>query len=398
MPFITTAENFMKSWCIAALLALLAAVLVTVACDDGSGPGDTDGGPELTVADETCPSDCERNPECSADHVGSCCTCIMEPTVETERCTPDHCDEYSGTGPVDLGCFTTNPWEEELPEGTVRLTGVVDVYATGGDSTDGIHVEVYRMNDDATLGSRVGEFVTDDADAACGDHETALEPFLVETGDEAANCPGICTEEIPDTDGDCRDLGFYAIDGIPTHVPLIIVTYGGELWRYLYAYNLMFFDSEAQDMEIDGVTAPTIYHKVRVLSNGDFSAIPMTAGMPGGIPETHGAVAGEIHDCGDVRVRNVQVGIEPVPQRLIYFNGNESKPYPEGTRRVGTCWLGLFAGLDIDPEENPVRVSAAGLVNGELVSFGWVVARVYPGAVTIMTFRGTRPGIDVFDE
>ena len=57
MPFITTAENFMKSWCIAALLALLAAVLVTVACDDGSGPGDTDGGPELTVADETCPSD-----------------------------------------------------------------------------------------------------------------------------------------------------------------------------------------------------------------------------------------------------------------------------------------------------------------------------------------------------
>lgn len=388
----------------APLVAMFLCLMIASACDDGgSGTPDAggdsgvpDGGDESPIDNETCPDECEVNPRCEAGFIESCCACVFVPSAEAERCTSENCDEYAGTGDVDVSCFANNPWEEDLPEGTVRLVGVVDVYATGGNSTDGIHIEFYRMNDDATLGAQVGEFITDDAATPCDERSVELEPFLVESGDEAEHCPGICTEEIPDTHGDCRELGYYYVDGIPTHVPLVVVTWGDDLWRHMYAYNVIFFDSEAQTMDVEGTSAPTIFYKARVLSNGDFSAIPMTAGMPQGIPESHGAVAGEVHDCGDIRVRNVQVGIEPVPGGLIYFNGNESKPYPDGTRRIGTNWLGLFAGLDIDPDDNPVRVSAVGVVDGELVSFGWAMALVYPGAVTSMTLRGPRPGIDVF--
>jgi hypothetical protein len=399
MPIDSTMENFMVSRHLFLAVATVACLgAFSSACDSG-GNGNPDAGGVREVINETCPSSCDRDPGCTLDRVESCCACVATPgeDVVAERCRSTDCDEYSGSGAVDVGCFAEDTWGGGLPEGTVRLAGVVDVYATGGSSSDNIHVEVYRMNEDASLGARVGQFLTSTADAPCDEaRDEQLASFLIETGEEAENCPGICQEQIPDTQGDCRDLGFYTIDDVPTHVPLVIVTYGDALWRHLYAYNIMFFDDDAVEMEIDGLSSPTIYYKVKVLSNGDFSAIPITAGMPGGIPESHGAVAGEVHDCNDVRIRNVQVGISPDPETLIYFNGNESKPYPDGSRRIGTNSLGLFAGLDIDPEDNPVHVSAIGNVDGELVSFGWATVRVYPGSVTIVTLRGTRPGIDEF--
>lgn len=384
---------------IGALVVALCALLMPLACDNGGGSGTPDAGGDREVLNETCPADCESAPRCTGGRIESCCACVDVPSEEAARCGPSECDEYAGSGSVDLSCFADDPWSGEVPDPQlVRLVGVVDVYATGGDSTDGIHVEVYQMNDDASLGSLIGQYVTSVDEAPCDDEtrQAQLERFLVESGDEAEHCPGICREEIPDTGGDCRRLGYYTIDDVLTSTPLVIVTYAESLWRHLYAYNVMFFEDDIEELELDGVTGPTVFYKVRVLSNGDWSAIPTVAGLPSGIPESHGAVAGEIHDCGDIRIRNVQVGINPAPVHFTYFNGNESKPYPDAFRSVGTDTLGLFAGLDIDPADNPVYVSAVGLVDGELVSLGWAVARVFPGSVTIMTLRGTRPGIDEF--
>ena len=114
----------------------------------------------------------------------------------------------------------------------------------------------------------------------------------------------------------------------------------------------------------------------------------MAAGVAGGIPAGHGGIAGEVRDCADVRLQNVEVGTYPAAAVLTYFNGNQWSTLPV-RGNPGTCRLGLYAALDIIPGK--VQIEAAGLVGGQTRSFGWYNATVFADAVTIVSVNTGEP-------
>ena len=112
------------------------------------------------------------------------------------------------------------------------------------------------------------------------------------------------------------------------------------------------------------------------------------------IKADRGVIAGEVHDCGDVRLGGATVNTDYRPEGdMFYFGDNESDPLPDKTRTqagLGTSKLGLFGALNY-PTGTPIRISAAGKVGSTKVLLGTIVVQVFPGAVTALSFRGRRP-------
>jgi hypothetical protein len=128
---------------------------------------------------------------------------------------------------------------------------------------------------------------------------------------------------------------------------------------------------------------------INALSKSDYQSIPVTAGLSGGITVGRGAAAGEVHDCDDVRVENVVVGVSPTPDRISYFNGNPITTVPDSSR-LGTDRLGLYTGLNLPP--GPVKVVTGGTLDGTtLVPMGSFEAYIYPDTVSILNINGGRP-------
>ena len=150
-------------------------------------------------------------------------------------------------------------------------------------------------------------------------------------------------------------------------------------------------DSEAVDcMDTRDMAHPKYQINVNVLSQADYGNIPVSAGLAAGISPNLGAVAGEVHDCDNVRVGNVMVGVSPTGERLTYFNGNPYNTVPDSSRAsTGTDRLGLYTSLNIKP--GPVTVQAVGLVGGMPVSLGKYTAYTYPGTVSVVNINGGRP-------
>jgi hypothetical protein len=302
----------------------------------------------------------------------------------------EYCDD-GDPDPVNVSCLYPEGamWPDPPPPSppTVKVRGVVDVYGNGNTEAGGdITVELYRMAEDGSPdGSPLG---TDTATLdAC---EDALLPAPFESGDEAACCPGPCQELLPDTtdctpsSSDCRSLWLYEIDAVPTYTPLILHTSGNPaFWKDLYYSNVFYFPSDV----VEG--GDYVFYRAKTLSVDDWRAIPASAGDFDGIAPGMGAVAGEIHDCDNVKVYNARVGVNPEAGTFTYFNGVEEKPYPD-TLRTSTNSDGLYAALEVPP--GAVRVTAIARVDGlGLVNLGWWDARVFPDGLTVVTIRGTRP-------
>ncbi|MCS6797065.1 MAG: hypothetical protein NZ898_00810 [Myxococcota bacterium] len=369
------------------LLAGFVVLLGLVGCGGGDDPGVSDGGNGVDEVryDETYGRSCTLS--CSRGQVATACTCPTRPAegLETNRvgCSAlptemgrprtfddDFCDESADGAAPDLRCFMPGMYRPLGTPRMVTLYGVVDVFGNGGDA-DGIRVEVYREGPDGQLGELVGSAVASTA-SACKETEDEIDDDMV-----------VGT----------RDLGFYQISDVPSETPLIIKTSGdAAFWRELYTYNVQFLEEQLETTrppcpELSGA-GPFVEYRARTLSRSDYTSIPLTAGLPGGVPAGQGAVAGEVHDCGDVRLEYAQVATSPAPLTLVYFNDNPSNPLPQMGRVEGTSLLGLYAALGVPP--GPVDVAAVGRVGGELVSLGWYRAQVFGGAVTVVTFRGLR--------
>jgi hypothetical protein len=391
--------------------ASIVALAALASCgDDDHGPtdvptdtgdadaADTPDGSTPSALYETCPAECASTPTCARDEILTCCACVKPPAAaDTLGRTPcgvmsDYCDE-APPDPVNVACLKPDGWPDPPPDSppTVTIRGVVDVYGSGNTAAGGdITVEFYRMAADGTPdGSPIGTYSA--TLAACRDD---LLPVVREDGDEAACCPGPCQELLPDADGctptsgDCRALWYYEIADVPTYAPLILHTSGDPtlgLWKDMYYSNVFFFPEDVED------GADYVFYRAKTLSVDDWRAIPATAGDFDGIARGQGAVAGEIHDCDNVKLYNATVGVNPVTRSttFTYFNGVEAKPYPD-TLRTTTNSDGLYAALEIPP--GSVRVTAVGRVAGEgLVNLGWWDAHVFPDALTVVTIRGTRP-------
>jgi hypothetical protein len=389
-------EVIMNSLRLALLLLLVA---FGGACGDDTtnnnpdGSGDTDGSGN-GVLYETCRAeDCPAPPSCPRGQILTCCTCIDPPTANATRTAcgvmSEYCDE-APPDPVNVGCLMESGWPSPPPTDppTVTVRGVVDVYGGGNTAAGGdITVAFHRMADDGSIVEP--PIATDTATLARCDPAQLPVPF--ESGDEASCCPGPCQELLPDTpagsctptSGDCRALWLYQVENIPTSTPLILHTSGlATFWKDLYYSNVFYF---TEDQEPEGY----VFYRAKIISLDDWRGIPASAGDFDGIAPGNGAVAGEIHDCDNVKLAFAKVGVSPAPNTFVYFNGNEAKPYPD-TLRTSTNSDSLYAALEIPP--GPVRVSALAQVDGVgLVNLGWWDARVFPDALTVVTIRGTRP-------
>ena len=373
------------------LASISIASLPLLACggdDDPTGPG-VEG--EDVLYDDAFTGSCDSL-TCRDSEVKTACTCVDAPLTDamfatnqvgcdqlpTEMGRPrtpedDYCDAAGGDDGPAIDCMMPGMYD---PAGTpmmITVYGVVDVFGNGGDA-NAITVEVYREGADGQLGELVGS-ATSSIDSACSEEEDEIDNDMV-----------IGT----------RQLGFYSIPNVPTETPLIVKTSGNaEFWKDLYTYNFYVFNHEVEasgaagDPCADAPAGPRFEYRGRTLSVSDYNSIPLTAGVPGGITAGNGAVAGEVHDCNDVRLEYAQVGVSPRAETLVYFNDNPSNPLPQMGRAEGTSMLGLYSALNI--AAGPVDVSAAGRVGDDAVSLGWYRVRVFEGAVTAVTLRGLRP-------
>lgn len=329
--------------------------------------------------DDFCHTDsCTPDLKCSSAGqrpVNDCCVLVGKPgsnkDVTLKR--TDFTKKYAGKGPPDISCFSPAGYPAKPPSGTPKLVtmkGLVQAFANGCDMT-GVKIEVYKVKrtgdpkTDGELGELVGTPVTTDDNSAITETQTG-------------NC------------NDPRKDRAYTYDNVPMYTELVVKTSdaasGG--WAPLVTYNVYITDNDPEFS--NGV----YNHNLEALAADDFQTIPTVAiGRP--IAPGHGAIGGEVHDCGNVRLQNARVDVTADRTALVYFDSSEDNPLPDQNRNNdGTGPTALYAALDVKP--GFARMAATGLVpdgNGgtKLVSLGYYNVRVFPDSVTSVSLRGLRP-------
>ncbi len=408
-------------------LALLLALSHASCSDDSSGARDS--GPPGGDGQLTCPKDFPSN----IDGV-----CMQAPSAESQRTQcgeiVEDCDTTGKTAP-NLACITGAAPKAPQGPATVTLAGFVDVFSSGPDA-DSIKVQIFDAADllkellaDQTAGkltkhyfpttvsplgedtvslvwtdkTKLPEDPTRGIARACPEDNKLKLPCIVpelDCGPTKIRCD-LDGDEYCHNDKCIQRLRWetrYKIKDIPTNRYLAIRTLGTKgfddgTWGVMVQFNV-YLRADAKACAAgqfnDCINKDGAYElEVNALSKADYSTIPITAGLSGGIPEGHGAIAGEVHDCDDVKLSGFQVGTTPTPTVMTYFNGNPVKTLPDLTRLDGTNIDGLFGALDITP--GPVTVNAAGLVGGKTLSAGALQLAVLPDSVTVVTFEGRKP-------
>jgi hypothetical protein len=356
--------------------------------------------------------------------------CSRPPSQAAERTqcgeVKEDCDS-TGVVTPNLACLTGTPPVLPPDPATVTLEGFADVFSNG-PSADGVRVQVFRAADITpaiTDLSQVTPIATTDLvlDAttvmtarACPQENNDPEELRGDCVlpdndcvgcDVAVDAPDFCYKT------QCHPMQrwevYYSIPNVPTNTFLVIRTIGLDgaavnpdhvTWAPLVQYNVFLstadpacvldpYKGDENCLDQSGAT-PVYRLNANLLSRSDYETIPITAGLSGGVTPGHGAVAGEVHDCDDIRVGFAQIGFDPIPLRPIYFNGNPVMTLPEiGGAVRGTDRLGLFAGLDLPPGD--VTVVALGDVGGTLTELGRFTARVFPNTVTTVGINGGKP-------
>ncbi len=362
-----------------------ATIAVAVGCSSGKTlPNHTPGGCSQLVEPDNnafCSSDtCNPALDCSKAKqrpVSDCCVLVGSPGAGQQKLTLKRTTDtkkYAGSGPPDISCFDPAHYPTKPPAGTpktVTMQGLVQAFSNGCDMV-GVKVEVYtvkRTGDPATdgdLDKLIGSAVTTDANSAV-------------TLTESTNCG---------SNNDQRSDRAYSYPNVPMYTELVVKTSdaGQGQWAPLVTYNVYITDADVQN----GV----YQHDVDALAADDFQTIP-TVAINRPISAGNGAIGGEIHDCGDVRLQNARVDVTAQRTDLVYFNADEDNPLPDSNRReIGTGRTALYAALDVKP--GFARMAATGLVpdgNGgtKLVSLGYYDVRVFPDSVTSVSLQGLRP-------
>jgi hypothetical protein len=305
----------------------------------------------------------------------------------------------------------------------VTLTGFVHVFSSGPDSTN-VSLAIY---DAAALSGGADPKSATPLQTTTATLDPATQRACDASAANGCSIPSATGCQLPkcndglqgrtDSQKYCRDLGGgnticsdrlrwearYTLDNVPTNQQLVIRTAGPNgvadpTWAALVAWNVYLStsdraceDKSATDcLDLSDVTKPKYQLNVNALSRSDYVNIPTTAGLSGGITSGEGAIAGEVHDCDNVRVGNVTVGTSPGADRFTYFNGNPIMTLPDSSRSTsGTDRLGLFAALNLKPGK--VTIQAAGLVGSAFGSFGSFDTFVYPDTVSVVNVNGGKP-------
>lgn len=331
-------------------------------CDGAAAPTNSDICP-LTVPQAPTCGDAKSKPV-------QLCGVLAKIDKTTDSARSADTEEYAGTGPIDTACFEKANWKSVGPSKTVTLKGFVRNFSNGCDAKN-VQIEVYTVKrggaDDGAPDQLIGTPVITASDACAG-----------EPGCKLVDVEKKCTSP--------RIWRAYEYPNVPTETELLIKTSSPPDvqkpdYAPLYDYNVYIANDDT------GVAEGTHERPLRAVSIGDFSLIPQVAyGAP--ITAGNGAVAGEIHDCGDVRITGATFGVSRKGAADSYFTNDENAPLPD-QQATSTSLLGLYAAYDLTP--GPVRVVATARIAGAQTSLGYYDVRVFPNAITSMTFRGFRP-------
>ncbi len=300
-----------------------------------------------------------------AKPINACCVQVQKPGVDLYRATGlVYNSAPPGQTTPDLSCLDA-PKTLGTPQ-TITVNGFVKLFSTGDDS-QGVKIEIFEAGPNGTLGKPIGTPVV----------TTDTSQFMTPKPTWSKKCP---------TEG-CT-LRAFSYAGVPTETPLIVKTSdakASQKWAELYDYNIYFANDQVQ--------TGAVYYEASAVASTDIQTIASAAGGFT-IKGDRGIIAGEVHDCGDVRLGSATVNTDYRPEGdMFYFGDNESDPLPNqqrGPAGEGTSKLGLFGALNY-PTNTPIRVSAIGRLNGATMLLGTIVVQVYPGAVTAFSFRGRRP-------
>jgi hypothetical protein len=394
----------LRSSCI--LFGLVLSVAL-VGCSDDDSPG---GNNSSVDAGMNCLSSFEPS------ETGE--TCVYNELVEVTRtqCGDiwEDCDE-SGSA-VNLSCLG-QPDNPPANPPTVTLQGYLDVFSAGPEPTD-IKVQVFdpadlegvtRIDSSITPLGEVTIVLADlEADIAAGEARACFSEsdhvgeHSVECPVPTADCGGACQDDLSGTDfcyhGTCYDRmryeGRYAIDGIPTHQPLVIRTagldeYDDQVWGVMAQVNVYL---RTTDDEYDE-TAGTYELDANVLSRQDWYKIPQTMGLSGGMSPGYSALAGEVHDCDGIRITGAQVALNPQSSYFAYFNGNPLDTVPLTARLpLGTNSLSVYAEFELPA--GPIDVEAWGLVGGTATMLGQHHTFLFEDSVTVLSINDGKPTVD----
>lgn len=365
-----------------AVFSLLGLMSLAVACSSskpaGGDGGAGDGGGVVKAVtpsgkDPFC-SSCTPAVSCAEPKpVSACCVCTQAAgsNVKLQRATGLVYNSAPDNNPanVDLSCIDT-----PKAKGTsqmVTVTGYVKLFSSGNDST-GVKIEMFQEGPNGALGAPVGTPVIT---ADMGTNYKTPKPTLW------SKCP---------VDG-CV-LRSFTYTNVPTEVPLVVKTsdgLGAQKWAELYDYNVMFSNDA---VNADG-GAPSVYYEPSTVAATDLNTVASAAGGFT-IKADRGLLAGEVHDCGDVRLSGAMVNTDLKPEGdMFYFGENEADPLPDKARGAagqGTSKLGLFGALNYTTG-TPIHISATGNYNGQTVLVGTYTVQVFKGAVTALSLRGRRP-------
>lgn len=245
------------------------------------------------------------------------------------------------------------------------MKGFVRLFSSGNDSK-GVQVEIFRENDDGSLGDAIAassSVVTDET------KEAKKEDLL-------AKCP----------DGGCT-FRSYTFDGaVPTETRLVVKTSdaSGAATAWAPFYEYVYFSTA-------DVVGDAIVFDPTAIASTDRSTIFAAAGALA-MKQERGLLLGEVHDCGDVRVSGAMADIDASRDGdMVYFGDDEKNPLPDPSRTSsGTSKLGMFAALNVATGV-PIRVSAIGLANGQTTLLGNQTVQAFAGSVTAIRLRGRRP-------
>jgi hypothetical protein len=315
-----------------------------------------------------------------ARNVNACCAWVQDPSATLVRAEGLHYYSVSTDSPVDFSCLTPPMAPTPGTPHMGTLTGFVKIFSSyPASGTVGVTVTVYTV--DTTTGALGTEVGTN----------TTTMGGTTETNNWLNNCTGSpCVFQQ------------YTIPNVPTETPLVIKTSDGTgtgTWADLYDYDIYFADTDTCSTTPPGapcVSSTTTWatsYDVTAVVPDDINTAAETVGLTP-LDPSQGVIAGEVHDCGDIRIQGANVDTDQGHDGpIFYFDTDESDPLPDETRSPadeGTSDLGLFGTVNVNPG-TPIRISAVGLVGGKDTLLGTAVIQVYAGpAVTAVTLRGRR--------
>jgi hypothetical protein len=291
-------------------------------------------------------------------------------------------------GTIDLSCIGNPPSVGASAE--VRLQGCIDVFGLGDRAKSGIKVAVFA--DGQNPKTDVPEF---------GEVEIKVQEDVtadLECGGADANDPA-CLSLL------CDRKGAYAIEGIPTHVPLTMKVYkeGDSTIIDTYSWGIVF--DYLDNAAADGVVS----YDANLIYSSTWDSIPTLAGrlIDGGLDVSDGqgraVIAGEIHDCADKLVQGASVTTNQTDAttKITYFDGNADDPKPK-LSRLSTNSDGLYVVLNASTDAGTdLHTITAGIVapgcsgsECECVSLGSRTVRAFPDSVSIVTLRGDFPTVN----